>query len=121
MLTHAHVCARMLTHADVRRFLGTIAVVLRGSGSNSPPYWIDNLSAYTLRIYQAQADSPSRRFLYLRPYQRMPYAWEIALADTTKNALVVQVEGSSPLLQVCPRMLPYADVCRRMLMYAAVC
>lgn len=40
----------------------------------------------------------SKRLVYLRPYQGMPYAWETALPSGVCHELVVEVEGSSPLL-----------------------
>ncbi|MGB1601691.1 MAG: hypothetical protein ACPIOQ_53670, partial [Promethearchaeia archaeon] len=80
----------------VRRCLGCISVLIRASSSNQPPYCIQNLSPYTLRLYQR--DQLSNRHVYLRAYQSMPYAWETVLPDSSKHALLIQVEGSSPLL-----------------------
>ena len=79
----------------VRRCKGTITVVLRRSRPNEAPYWIDNFSPYTLRIYQKEV---STKQLYLRSYQGMPYAWQSALGDSSKHALVVEVEGSWPVV-----------------------
>ena len=71
------------------------AVLLRPSTHNRPPYWIDNFSPYTLRVQQKDV---SKRLLYLRPYQGVPYAWESVLPQADKHELVIEVEGSSPLL-----------------------
>ena len=70
-------------------------MLLRHSTHNRPPYWIDNLSPYTLRVQQKDV---SKRLLYLRPYQGVPYAWESVLPKAAKHELVIEVEGSSPLL-----------------------
>jgi hypothetical protein len=91
----AHQDGFIYVDVRVRRCLGSICVLLKPSPARQPPYWIDNFSPYTLRLYQKDV---SKRIMYLRSYQGMPYSWETPLADASKNALVVEVEGSSPLL-----------------------
>ena len=91
----AHQDGFVYVDVRVRRCLGSICVLLKPCSAHQPPYWIDNFSPYTLRLYQKDV---SKRILYLRAYQGMPYSWETPLADASKNALVVEVEGSSPLL-----------------------
>eukprot|EP00960_Hanusia_phi_P036329 752273-Hanusia_phi.AAC.1 len=70
-----------------------MAIIVKPSQTNQPPYWIENFSASTLRVYQ---EGVGKRLVYIRPYQGMPYTWESAMSS--KQQLVVEVEGSSPLL-----------------------
>ena len=80
-------------YADVcvRRVHGSIVVLLQPSQTSQPPYFLENLTPATLRVYQLGA---ARRLQHLRPYQGAPFAWETWLAE--KPRLVVEVEGASP-------------------------
>lgn len=62
----------------VRRFLGSIVVIVQPSQTDRPPYVIENFSASTLRVYQ---QGVSKYFKLVRPYQCLPYAWESSLSQ----------------------------------------
>jgi hypothetical protein len=77
----------------VRRFMGSVVAIVQPSATDRPPYMIENFSSSTLRVYQFGV---SKYFKLIRPYQCVPYAWESVLES--ENKLVVEVEGSSPLI-----------------------